>query len=80
MLLRSSTAVWKSANKKEIMKKVLKSSAKFLIALLLDLAYGWFALSSAFSADEMSEVEKVAGVVYSVTMIPLYIGVTRLFK
>lgn len=62
------------------MKKVLNEVSKFSIALVLGLIYMWFALSFAWSLDDMSTAEKVAGVMYGFLMIPMYEGVKRVLR
>lgn len=56
------------------MKKELK---KMAVALLVGTGYMWFLLSFGLCADEMGTVEKVAGMVYFVVMVPLYVWLKR---
>ncbi len=51
-----------------------------LVALVLGLVYMWFALSFAWSLDDMSVVEKIAGVAYAFLMMPIYEGIKRLLR
>ena len=60
------------------MKKVLNVVAKFSIAFVLGLIYMWFFLSFGWSIDEMSAAEKVAGIIYSFAMIPMYEGIKKM--
>lgn len=62
------------------MKKVLTETAKMLFALALGLIYMWFALSFAWSLDDMSTAEKVAGVIYCFAVMPIYEGIKRLLR
>lgn len=57
------------------MKRIFKEAVKMMLAVFLGLVYMWFMLSFAWSIDEMSFAEKVAGVAYSVFMIPIYEGI-----
>ena len=50
---------------------------RFLVALLLGLVYMWFALSFAWSLDDMSTAEKVIGIVYAFAMVPVYFKLTE---
>lgn len=60
------------------MKKVLNEVAKFSIAFVLGLIYMWFFLSFGWSLDEMSSAEKVAGIIYSFAMIPMYYVIKKM--
>lgn len=60
------------------MKRILKEIMKMLTALMLGMVYMWFVLSFAWSPDDMSVAEKVAGVAYTFLMMPLYGGIKRL--
>lgn len=62
------------------MKKFFNEVAKLLIALLLGLVYMWFVLSFAWSLDDMSMVERIVGVVYCATMMPLYYGIKKVLR
>lgn len=62
------------------MKKFFKEVAKLLIAVLLGLVYMWFALSFAWSLDDMSMVEKLVGVVYTAIVMPLYYGIKKVLR
>ena len=59
------------------MKAIMKEVAKMAIAIVLALVYGWFCLSFAWSFDDMSTAEKVAGIIYSFAMIPMYDGIKK---
>ena len=58
------------------MMKVMKAGMRFLVALLLGLVYMWFALSFAWSLDDMSTLEKCVGIVYAFAMVPVYFKLT----
>lgn len=60
------------------MKAILNEVAKMAIAIVLGLVYGWFCLSFAWSLDDMSTAEKVAGVLYGFLMVPMYEGMKRM--
>lgn len=62
------------------MKRFLKETVKMLIAVMLGLVYMWFALSFAWSLDDMSVAEKIAGVAYAFLMMPIYEGIKRLLR
>lgn len=52
------------------MKKIFKEAVKMLVAVVLGLVYMWFALSFAWSLDDMSVAEKIAGVAYAFLITP----------
>lgn len=58
------------------MKTLLKELARISIAIVMSLVYAWFLLSFAWSIDEMSKLEKCAGIVYGFVMVPLYCKLT----
>lgn len=58
----------------------MKATVRLFLALLLGVVYAWFALSLAWSADEMTVCEKAAGVAYGCLVTPLYIGAKRVFR
>ena len=58
------------------MKTLLKELARISIAIVMSLVYAWFLLSFAWSIDEMSQLEKFAGIVYGFVMVPLYCKLT----
>lgn len=62
------------------MKKFFNEVAKMLIAVVLGLVYMWFALSFAWSIDDMSVAEKIAGMAYTFLMMPMYYGLKKLFR
>ena len=62
------------------MKSVLKEVVKMAIVIVLALIYGWFCLSFAWSLDDMSTAEKVAGVMWGFLMVPMYEGVKRVLR
>ncbi len=62
------------------MKRIFNGIAKMLVAVVLCLVYMWFALSFAWSLDDMSVVEKIAGVAYAFLMMPIYEGIKRLLR
>ncbi len=62
------------------MKKIFKEAVKMLLAVVLGLVYMWFALSFAWSLDDMSVAEKIAGVAYAFLMMPIYEGIKRLLR
>lgn len=62
------------------MKKIFKEAVKMLVAVVLGLVYMWFALSFAWSLDDMSVVEKIVGVAYAFLMMPIYEGIKRLLR
>lgn len=62
------------------MRKVLNEAAKFSVAVVLGLIYVWFMLSFAWSLDDMSTAEKVAGVIYCFAVMPIYEGIKRLLR
>lgn len=64
--------------KNTIMNTIMKEAAKMLVALVLGLIYMWFALSFAWSFDDMSTAEKAFGIVYGFMMIPMYEGLKAL--
>lgn len=51
-----------------------------LVAVVLGLVYMWFVLSFAWSLDDMSVVEKIAGVAYAFLMMPIYEDIKRLLR
>lgn len=53
-------------------------AVKIPVAAVLGLVYIWFALSFAWSLDDMSVAEKVLGVAYAFLMMPIYEGIKRL--
>ncbi len=57
-------------------KNVLKSAFRLLLAVAMGLVYGWFVLSFKWSLDEMGFWERCAGVVYFLTAVPVYYGLT----
>ena len=59
------------------MKTFMKEFARISIAVVLLLVYAWFLLSFAWSIDEMSLLEKCAGIVYGFVMVPLYCKLTE---
>lgn len=59
------------------MRNILKEVAKMSIAFVLGIIYMWFALSFAWSLDDMSTAEKVAGIAYGFAMIPMYEGIKK---
>lgn len=59
------------------MEKIISETLKMVVALVLGLVCMWIVLSFAWSADEMSVAEKVAGVIYIILMVPLYEGIKR---
>lgn len=58
------------------MKQIMKEMARMSIAVVLLMVYAWFLLSFAWSIDEMSLLEKCAGIVYGFVMVPLYYKLT----
>lgn len=62
------------------MKRIFKEAVKMLVAVVLGLVYMWFALSFAWSLDDMSVVEKIAGVAYTFLMMPIYEGIKKLLR
>lgn len=62
------------------MKKFLNETVKMLVAVVLGLVYMWFVLSFAWSLDDMSVVEKIAGVAYAFLMMPIYEDIKRLLR
>lgn len=48
------------------------------VAVMFGLVYVWFALSFAWSLDDMSVAERIAGVAYILLMMPMYEGIKRL--
>ena len=59
------------------MKKLLKESVRFVLAVLLGLVGLWFVLSLSWSSGDMGVCEKVAGVLYLAVMVPVYVWVCR---
>lgn len=53
----------------------MKALMKIMLALTLVLIWIWFVLSFKWSYEDMSPAEKVVGVVYIVTMVPIYCGI-----
>lgn len=66
--------------KMTVMKSLLKMVVRMVIGIVLGLVYGWFVLSFAWSFDDMSVAEKIAGVVYGFCMMPLYECITRALR
>lgn len=62
------------------MKTILNEAAKFSIAFVLGLIYLWFFFSFAWSSGEMSTGEQIAGIVYCMVVIPLYVGIKRALR
>lgn len=62
---------------KIVMKKSLKESVSFVLAVVLGLVALWFVLSLSWSSAEMGVCEKVAGVLYLAVMVPVYVWVCR---
>lgn len=62
------------------MKRFLKKTVKMLVAVVLGLVYMWFMLSFAWSLDNMSVAEKIAGVAYAFLMMQIYEGVKKLLR
>lgn len=62
------------------MKRFLKETVKMLVAVVLGLMYMWFALSFAWSLDDMSVAEKIAGVAYAFLMMPIYESIKKLLR
>ena len=60
--------------------RILNEMLKAVIIVVLMLVLGWFVLSAAWSADEMSLLEKMAGFVYSLAMVPLYYGLKGVLR
>lgn len=60
------------------MQKMFREAVKIPVAVVLSLVYMWFALSFAWSLDDMSVAEKVLGVAYAFLMMPIYEGIKRL--
>ncbi len=60
------------------MQKMFREAVKIPVAVVLCLVYMWFALSFAWSLDDMSVAEKVLGVAYAFLMMPIYEGIKRL--
>lgn len=54
------------------MRKMLNELAKTAIAVVLGMFYMWFLLSFAWSAGEMSLVEKIVGLLYGAALVPAY--------
>lgn len=63
---------------KRAMKSFMKEIVKMAVAIVLALVYGWFLLSFAWSLDDMSTGEKVAGVVYGFAMVPMYEAIKKI--
>lgn len=59
-------------NKEE---RIMKTLLKMVLALTLGLIWIWFVLSFKWSYEDMSMAEKVVGIIYSVTMVPIYCGI-----
>lgn len=62
------------------MKRIFKEAVKMLVAVVLGLVYMWFALSFAWSLDDMSVAEKISGVAYAFLMMPIYEGIKKLLR
>ena len=62
------------------MRRLFKECVKMAIAMVLGLVYMWFALSFAWSFEDMSVAEIVAGVVYAMAMMPVYYGMKRALR
>lgn len=62
------------------MKGVIKTSGKLLLAVVLGVVYMWFALSFAWSAEEMSTTERFIGVVYCCSAYLMYDGLKGLLR
>ena len=60
------------------MKRIFKEAVKMQVAVMFGLVYVWFALSFAWSLDDMSVAERIAGVAYILLMMPMYEGIKRL--
>ena len=58
------------------MKQFLKEVAKMAVAVVLGLIYLWFLLSFKWSIEDMSTLEKCAGIVYCLVMVPVYYKLT----
>lgn len=65
-------------SRKTMKEKIKNEMLKGLITVALLLVLGWFALSAAWSGEEMTLMERLAGFVYSVAMVPTYYGMKRL--
>ena len=62
------------------MTRICKEVAKTLTAVVLCMVYLWFALSFAWSHDDMSVAEKVVGVAYAFLVMPIYEVVKRVLE
>ena len=62
------------------MKKLLNEMIKVLVAVILCMACLWFVLSFAWSSDDMSTAEKIAGVVMFLCVGPMYEGLKRVMR
>lgn len=62
------------------MKTIISETAKTVVALVLGLVGMWFVLSFAWSLDEMPVVEKAAGVIIGIIMVPVYEGIKRVLR
>lgn len=56
-------------------ERVMKTMMKMTLAVFLALVWMWFALSFKWSYQDMSMAEKVVGIVYMLTMVPIYCGI-----
>lgn len=62
------------------MRRAIKTLGKLLLAVVLGLVYIWFALSFAWSAEEMSTTERFIGVVYCCSACPIYYALKCLLR
>lgn len=62
------------------MKSILNEMTKTAIALVLGLIGMWFLLSFQWSPADMSPAEKVAGVIWSILVVPIYEGIKRVLR
>ena len=67
-------------SRKTMKEKIKNEMLKCVITVALLLVLGWFALSASWSADEMSLLEKLAGFVYSLVVVPLYYVLKRVLR
>ena len=66
--------------KSKIMRRILNEVLRSLVAVVLIMVWLWFALSAAWSVDDMTLTEKTVGVLYSVAMVPVYYWLQRVLR
>lgn len=62
------------------MKSILKGIFKLFLALSLALMAMWFVLSFNWSRGDMSVIEQVFGIVYTIMCLPAYYAIKRVLR